>query len=45
MPNVDQLPLENHELPVLHRCVPLRAQRIIEVGCGNARLARELLQQ
>lgn len=45
MSDVDQLPLHNRELDVLHRCVPLQAQRIIEVGCGNARLARELLQQ
>ena len=33
------------ELTVLEALVPLRGQRIIELGCGNARLARELLAQ
>lgn len=31
------------ELTVLEALLPLQAQRIIELGCGNARLARELL--
>jgi SAM-dependent methyltransferase len=33
------------ELTVLEALVPLRGQRIIELGCGNARLARDLLAQ
>ena len=31
------------ELALLNRMVPLRAQRIIELGCGNAALSRKLL--
>lgn len=31
------------ELALLHRLVPLHAQRIIELGCGAAPLARKLL--
>lgn len=34
-----------NELALIHELVPLQAQRIIELGCGNARLARGLLQQ
>ncbi len=34
-----------NELILLNELVPLQAQHIIELGCGNARLARELLQQ
>lgn len=33
------------ELEVLRACVPLHAQRIIELGCGAAALARQLLLQ
>lgn len=39
----DQLPLVRDELDVLGERVPLDGQRIIELGCGNARLARALL--
>ena len=35
--------LEGDELLILSECVPLGAQRIIELGCGNARMARTLL--
>jgi SAM-dependent methyltransferase len=42
---VDQLPLEPNELDVLNALVPLARQRVIELGCGNARLARSLLQR
>jgi SAM-dependent methyltransferase len=37
------LPLIEDELNLLAGLVPLRAQRIIELGCGNAHLARTLL--
>ena len=33
------------ELTVLEALVPLRSQRVIELGCCNARLARALLDQ
>ena len=33
------------ELTVLSALVPLKSQRVIELGCGNARLARTLLDQ
>jgi SAM-dependent methyltransferase len=33
------------DLSLLEALLPLQAQRIIELGCGNARLARELLQR
>jgi len=33
------------ELTLLEALVPLQGQRIIELGCGNARLARDLLEQ
>ena len=39
----DQFPLHNDELEVLAELVPLQALSIIELGCGSARLARELL--
>ena len=39
----DQLPLVRDELDVLGDLVPLAGQRIIELGCGNARLARSLV--
>ena len=39
----DQLPLVRDELDVLGDLVPLDGQRIIELGCGNARLARSLV--
>ncbi len=41
----DQLPLVPDELDLLNELVPLSGQRIIELGCGNARLARNLLQR
>lgn len=34
-----------NELILLNELVPLQAQRIVELGCGNARLSRGLLQQ
>jgi SAM-dependent methyltransferase len=43
--NPDQLPLIRDELDVLEELVPLSEQRIIELGCGNARLARALLER
>lgn len=39
----DQLSLVRDELDVLGELVPLAEQRIIELGCGNARLARALV--
>lgn len=46
----DQLPLMGDELDVLAHMLaaqsqPLRAQAIIELGCGNARLSRGLLER
>ena len=41
----DQLPLVKDELDVLADMVGLRAQQVIELGCGNARLARGLVQK
>jgi ubiquinone/menaquinone biosynthesis C-methylase UbiE len=41
----DQLPTLRDELDLLADLVPLNGQRIIELGCGNARLARALLQR
>lgn len=35
----------NDDLSLLEALVPLQAQHIIELGCGNARLARDLLQR
>lgn len=37
--------VECDELVILNQLVPLRAQRIIELGCGGARLLRDLLQR
>jgi SAM-dependent methyltransferase len=39
----DQLPIVRDELDVLDELAPLAEQRIIELGCGDARLARALL--
>lgn len=39
----DQWPLVPDELDLLAELVPLRAQAIVELGCGAARLARGLL--
>ena len=44
MPASVTAPLIRNELQVLSALVPLEGQRIIELGCGNARLARQLLQ-
>jgi SAM-dependent methyltransferase len=41
----DLLPIQSDELDVLAELVPLQTQSIIEIGCGNARLARELLRR
>jgi len=41
----DRLPVQDDELEVLDALVPLRAQAVIELGCGNARLARALLKR
>lgn len=41
----DQLPTLRDELDLLEDLVPLTEQRIIELGCGSARLARSLLQR
>lgn len=44
MPASATLPLIRNELQVLSDLVPLEGLHIIELGCGNARLARQLLQ-
>lgn len=41
----DDLPTLRDELDLLADLVPLAEQRIIELGCGNARLARALVQR
>lgn len=41
----DDLPTLRDELDLLADLVPLAERRIIELGCGNARLARCLLQR
>ena len=41
--NPDQLPICNDELEVLTELVSLQDRSIIELGCGSARLARDLL--
>ena len=41
----DQLPLLRDELDLLAELVPLQEQRIIELGCGNARLVRALIER
>jgi ubiquinone/menaquinone biosynthesis C-methylase UbiE len=38
-------PLVTNELDVLESLVPLQGTRLLEAGCGAARLARELLQR
>lgn len=43
--DLDQLPLVRDELDLLADLVPLQEQRIIELGCGNARLARALIER
>jgi len=43
--DLDQLPLVNDELDVLGQMVNLSNQAIIELGCGNARLSRSLLER
>ena len=43
IPDSDQWPLYTDELDVLSDLVALQAQSIIELGCGSARLARDLL--
>ena len=44
-PNPDHLSLVRDELDLLAELVPLAEQRILELGCGNARLARSLLER
>ena len=44
-PNPDHLPLVRDELDLLADLVPLAEQRVLELGCGNARLARSLLER
>ena len=41
----DQLEQVRDELDVLSGMVPLDGQQLIELGCGNARLARSLVQR
>lgn len=43
--DVDQLPLVEHEQSLLTSLVSLPGSRLVEVGCGNARLLRQLVQQ
>lgn len=43
MPTSSTWPLIRNELQVLSELVPMEGRRIIELGCGNARLARQLL--
>lgn len=45
MVHKDPLPLVSDELELLSSLVPLGRQDIIELGCGKARLARELLRR
>lgn len=45
MTSMDNLPLITDELAVLVDLVPLDQLNIVELGCGNARLARTLLQR
>ena len=40
---LDALPLVDDELDVLDAMVPLAGLRVVELGCGAARLARALL--
>ena len=41
----DTLPLIDDELALLDELVPLGTQEIVELGCGDARMARALLQR
>jgi ubiquinone/menaquinone biosynthesis C-methylase UbiE len=41
----DRLPSCPDELGLLAQLVPLQGLAVIELGCGNARLARDLLQR
>ncbi len=41
----DNLPLQEDELQLMDRMMALKDQRIIELGCGNARTARQLLKR
>lgn len=43
--HTENWPLVEDELAVLAALVPLQNLHIIELGCGNARMARKLLQQ
>lgn len=43
IPDTPATEMVSDELTVLDRLVPLRAQRIIELGCGAAHLSRKLL--
>lgn len=43
--NLNDIPLVTDELDVLASLVALDNRQIIELGCGNARLARKLLQR
>ena len=45
MAHNDPTPLVSDELELLSSLVPLERQDIIELGCGKARLARELLRR
>lgn len=42
---LDALPLVDDELDVLDAMVPLAGLRVVELGCGAARLARALLER
>lgn len=42
---VDCLPLLSQEETLLASLVPLQGSRLVEAGCGNARLLRQLLRQ
>lgn len=44
-PHPDELPLIRDELDLLAERVPLQGQRLLELGCGAARLARSLLER
>ena len=43
IPDTPATDLVTDELALLHRLVPLHAQRIVELGCGAAYLSRKLL--
>lgn len=43
--DAQQPPLIDNELDLLAELVPLAGAQLIELGCGNARLARELLER